>query len=156
MRDMKHMTQEITNVYNAVIGTLIAVLTMLFGEHWYLFLLFLLLNVIDYVTGCHKASVLHIKSSERGWKGIRKKLFYWIMIFFAFLVSAGLIEIGESIQMDLQVTTFLGWLVLASLAVNECRSIIENFVEAGYKVPTILVKGLEVADDVINKEEREE
>lgn len=45
----------------------------------------------------------------------------------------------------------LGWFVLASLAINEIRSIIENIVECGYKVPQILIKGLDIANKVINK-----
>lgn len=53
------------------------------------------------------------------------------------------------------VSTLLGWFVLASLLVNEIRSIVENFVEAGFNVPIVLVKGLEVADKAINKENQE-
>ena len=45
--------------------------------------------------------------------------------------------------------------MLASLLVNEIRSIVENFVEAGFNVPVILIKGLEVADKAINKENQE-
>ena len=37
------------------------------------------------------------------------------MITFAFMIAAGLIEIGEIIGVDLQITTLLGWFVLASL-----------------------------------------
>ena len=37
----------------------------------------------------------------------------------------------------------LGWFALASLIINEIRSILENFVEAGYNVPGILISGLE-------------
>ena len=33
--------------YNALTGAIIAVLSMIFGEHWFLFAAFLLLNVID-------------------------------------------------------------------------------------------------------------
>ena len=55
------------------------------------------------------------------------------MITFAFMIAAGLIEIGEIIGVDLQITTLLGWFVLASLIVNEARSICENFVEAGFQ-----------------------
>ena len=33
--------------------------------------------------------------------------------------------------------------------VNEVRSIVENFVEMGYAVPTVLTKGLQVAADLI-------
>ena len=75
------------------------------------------------------------------------------MIVFAFAISAWFIEIGETIGVDLTLTTLLGWFVLASLTVNEARSIIENFIEAGYDVPEILMKGLEVADKKINQEE---
>ena len=39
---------------------------------------------------------------------------------------------------------------------NEIRSICENFVEAGYNVPTILIKGLEVADKVVNQDTEKE
>ena len=56
------------------------------------------------------------------------------------------------IGVDLQITTLLGWFVLASLLINEIRSIVENFVEAGYDVPKVLIKGLEVADKVVNKD----
>lgn len=74
------------------------------------------------------------------------------MIMVAFGASAVFIEIGKAIGIDLGITTLLGWFVLASLIINEIRSILENFVEAGYNVPKILVNGLEVADKVVNKD----
>ena len=44
--------------------------------------------------------------------------------------------------------------MLATLIVNEFRSIIENLVEigdvVGFKVPTILVKGLEIANKAVD------
>lgn len=150
------MTQNITNNYNAFVGTIIAVLSGVFGEHWYLFALFLALNVIDWATGTYKAKLLGKENSTKGWQGAGKKLLYWVMILFAFLMAAGFIELGTVIGIDLGVTTLLGYFVLASLIVNECRSIVENFVEAGFEVPTILVKGLAVADKLINKDESEE
>lgn len=91
-------------------------------------------------------------NSKAGWKGVLKKLGYWIMIAVAFGASAVFVEIGKTIGVDLGITTLLGWFVLASLLVNEIRSICENFVEAGYNVPQILIRGLEVADKAINKE----
>ena len=60
------------------------------------------------------------------------------------------------IGIDLGVTTLLGWFVLASLIVNEARSIVENFVEAGYDVPKILTTGLQVADEKLNGADKEE
>ena len=128
---------------------------MFLGEHWYLFAVFLLLNVIDWITGWMKSRINRKENSVKGWKGVLKKLGYWMMIFFSFLISSGLIEIGAVIGIDLGITTILGWFVLASLIVNEARSIVENFVESGYNVPEILISGLEVADKLVNTEERE-
>ncbi len=45
--------------------------------------------------------------------------------------------------------TFLGWFTLASLMVNEVRSILENLVECGYRVPDFLTKGLAVTEKLI-------
>ncbi|MCC2837097.1 phage holin family protein [[Clostridium] innocuum] len=112
---MKHMVQTITDNYNAFVGTVIAVISVIFGEHWYLFALFLALNIADWVTGWMKSRIMKKENSVKGWKGVLKKIGYWIMITFAFMIAAGLIEIGEIIGVDLQITTLLGWFVLASL-----------------------------------------
>ena len=129
MRYMKHMAQTITDNYNAFVGTVIAVISVIFGEHWYLFALFLALNIADWVTGWMKSRIMKKENSVKGWQGVLKKIGYWIMITFAFMVAAGLIEIGEIIGVDLQITTLLGWFVLASLIVNEARSICESWIQ---------------------------
>ena len=139
--------------YNAIAGTVIAFLSLIFGQYWYLFMIFLALNVIDYITGWLKSKILKKINSNAGLKGVIKKLGYWIMILVAFIASTFFIQIGTVLGIDLQVTTLLGYFVLASLAVNEIRSILENLVESGYNVPKILTKGLEVADDIINSKE---
>ena len=100
-----------------------------------------------------KSKMANKENSVRGWKGVLKKLGYWLMIMVAFGASAIFIEIGKAIGVDLGITTLLGWFVLASLLINEIRSILENFVEAGFNVPIILIKGLEVADKVVIKME---
>lgn len=141
--------------YNTLAGAIIAVLSMIFGEHWFLFAAFLLLNVIDWITGWMKSSIAHKTNSSKGWTGVLKKLGYWMMILVSFIAASIFIEIGATIGVDLGVTTLLGWFVLASLLVNELRSIVENFVEAGFNVPVVLTKGLEVADKVVNHEETE-
>ena len=148
--------EPIIDGYNAIVGTIIAVLSYILGEHWMLFAAFLLLNITDWITGWMKSRMTTKENSATGWKGVLKKLGYWIMIMVAFGASAVFVEIGNAIGIDLGITTLLGWFVLASLIVNELRSILENFVEAGYSVPTILIKGLEVADRVVNKEEEEQ
>lgn len=138
--------------YNAIAGAVVAVLSYILGEHWFLFVAFLLLNVSDWITGWMKSRMAGKENSVKGWKGVLKKLGYWIMIMVAFGSSAIFIEIGKAINVDLGITTLLGWFVLASLLINEIRSILENFVEAGFNVPIILIKGLEVADKVVNKD----
>lgn len=142
--------------FNAITGAIVAVLTMFLGKHWPLFALFLLLNVIDWLTGWMKSYIAKKENSVKGWKGVLKKLGYWLMILVAFVASYIFIDIGNVLGIDLGITTLLGWFVLASLLVNELRSIIENFVEAGYNVPTVLTKGLEVANKVINQEDEQE
>ena len=148
----KGKNMKVIDTYNALVGSVVAVLTYIFGEHWLLFALFLGFNVADWLTGWMKSRMMHKENSMTGWKGVLKKLGYWLMIAVAFGASAVFIEIGTVLHIDLQITTLLGWFVLASLLVNEIRSICENFVEAGFNVPQILVKGLEVADKVINKD----
>ena len=147
---------DFVDSYNALVGAVITFLTMIFGEHWFLFAFFLILNIIDWVTGWMKSRMAGKENSVKGWQGVLKKLGYWLMIAFGFGIAACLIEVGSTIGIDLQVTTVLGWFVLASLIVNEARSIVENFVEAGFNVPMILQDGLEVADKLINKENESE
>ena len=138
--------------YNAIAGAIVAVLSYILGEHWILFVAFLVLNIFDWITGWMKSRLVGKENSTKGWKGVLKKLGYWLMVMVAFGASAVFIEIGNVIGVDLGITTLLGWFVLASLLINEIRSIVENFVEAGFNVPIILVKGLEVADKVVNKD----
>ena len=150
MKKMNYM-----DTYNAIVGGIVAVLSFVFGEHWILFAIFLLFNIADWITGWMKSRMAGKENSMKGWQGVLKKLGYWLMILVAFAASAVFIEIGNTLGMDLGVTTLLGYFVLASLLVNELRSILENFIEAGYNVPTVLVKGLEVADKVVNQDEQE-
>lgn len=144
---------KVIDTYNAILGAAVAVLSYVLGEHWFLFVLFLLLNVIDWGTGWMKSRINNVENSKAGLKGVLKKLGYWLMIMVAFGASAAFVEIGKTIGVDLGITTLLGWFVLASLLVNEIRSICENFVEMGIDVPRVLINGLEVANRVVNREE---
>ena len=147
---------KVIDTYNAMVGAAVAVLSYILGEHWFLFVLFLLLNAIDWGTGWMKSRINNVENSKAGLKGVLKKLGYWLMIMVSFGASAAFVEVGKIINLDLGVTTLLGWFVLASLLVNEARSICENLVEMGVNVPTILVKGLQAANRVVNKEDDNE
>lgn len=151
MADYANILDAFYDKINIIGGIAISLLSYIFGTHWVLFVGFLLLNVGDYVTGCLKSTINKKTSSVKGLQGVMKKLGYWIMIMVAFGMSAIFIEIGSIIGINLRITEFIGWFVLASLIINECRSIIENFVEAGYNVPKILINGLEIANKALEE-----
>lgn len=141
------------NTYNSVVSSIVLVLSTLLGQLWYLFALFLMFNILDWLTGWYKARVLKTESSKVGAKGIIKKIGYWVIIVVAFSVPLSLQPIGIIIGIDLSFLQLIGWFTLASLMVNELRSIFENLLESGYKVPMVLIKGLAITDELVNKEE---
>lgn len=146
------MKLDFIDKYNLAVGTAVGVLTAILGTYWYLFAGYLLLNVLDWLTGWHRAVKLHQSSSDKGFKGIVKKTGYWVIITVAFLIPSLIIGVGRDIlNVDLKFMTALGWLTLTMLIVNEARSILENLVEAGYEVPEFLIKGLNVAAKLLEK-----
>lgn len=146
----------LTEKYNAFAGAIVTILTAIFGVYWYIFAAYFLLNVIDWLTGWYKSRKLKKESSSVGLKGILKKLGYWVIIAVAFIVSYVFVHMGTDIlNVDLSFLTMVGWFTLACLMVNEVRSILENLVECGYNVPTVLVKGLAVTEKLINSDEEE-
>ena len=50
---------------NAVGGTIVAVLTAALGTHWFLFVGFLTLNIIDYITGIRKSRLTGKENSAK-------------------------------------------------------------------------------------------
>lgn len=149
---IKSEVLNVIDTYNVVTGAIVAVLSAILGPHWYLFAAFLLLNIIDGITGWYKARKLKTETSQKGWEGVAKKLGYWIMIGVAFLMAYIFDMLGQDFMgLDLSFMMVLGWFVLASLLINEIRSIIENLVEIGCTVPEILIKGLAVTDKLINQ-----
>ena len=148
---------EVTNVldtYNMIVGAVVTVLTAIFGSHWYLFAAFLLLNVMDWLTGWYKSRKLKQESSSVGLAGIVKKLGYWVIIAVAFLMAYIFQMMGQDIfKIDLSFLLLLGWFTLACLLINEIRSILENLVECGYNVPNILIRGLAVTEKLLSQTE---
>lgn len=149
------MIKSVENI-KMIYSIILTILSTLLGEHWILFFLYLLLNIADSFTGWAKA---HINKNESSWialVGVIKKVCYWFLILVAFLIPMAMQELGKIIDIDFSITVYLGWFVLASLIINECRSILENLVEAGCNVPEILIKGLKVASEKLEGEKRDE
>ncbi len=145
------MTKVFIDRYNTVAGSIIMILTMIFGTYWYVFAGYLLCNILDWLTGWCKSRKLGKENSRMGFRGILKKVGYWIIIAIAFLIPAVFIHLGKDVMgIDLGFLVLLGWFTLASLLVNEIRSILENLVECGYHVPEFLIRGLAVTERLIH------
>lgn len=138
---------------NYVYGVIVTLLSMIFGRYWWMFAFFLAANILDYITGWMKFKTKKTESSVKGLQGVIKKLAYWIMILMAFWMSTFFHGIGEMLHVDLKITAALGWFVLATLFINEVRSILENLVECGVHVPSIFIQSLEVANKALHKED---
>lgn len=147
------MRNVFLDTYNLAVSMAIAVLSAVFGEFWYLFTGFMILNVFDWITGWMRAKKQNQESSAAGLKGISKKLWYWILIAVGFLISYLLSRLGQDLWgIDLQYMSFVGWFTLGNLVVNEARSIIENLMALEVPVPAFLVKGLAVTHRMLEKE----
>lgn len=154
---MTNYAQGFMDKYNAIAGAAVAILTAVFGIYWYVFAAFLLLNVIDWLTGWYKSYKKKEESSKTGLIGIVKKLGYWAIILVAFIISGVFVHLGNDVLgINLAFLTMIGWWVVAMLVVNEARSILENLVECGYNVPPVLVKGLAVTEKIMNAKQEGE
>lgn len=138
--------EKILHKMNLLWGSAVTLLSAALGDHWYLFCAFLVLNVVDYVTGILKAKYFGVENSCKGLKGIVKKVGYWVCIALAFFVALCFTDIGAEIGVDLAFTALFGWFTLATFIINEVRSILENLVLMDVEVPSFLIKGLEVAE----------
>lgn len=133
---------RVMSAYNLLVGTAVAVFADLFNHYGAVLASFLLFNLIDWITGTCKARFLKKESSVDGLKGILKKLGYWIIIFVAFIIGQDMAIMGTELGFEFEFASYLGWLTLGMLVVNEARSILENLVEMGVPVPEVLSRGL--------------
>lgn len=161
---MERFFSAFTEESNLIWGGVVAVQSYLFGVHWPVFLLFLALNVVDYLYGIAKAKATNTWSSTKGAKGVVKKVSYWVVIALAFGLSAVFMELGVVIGVNLSFLQLIGWFVLALYIINEPTSILENMVALGVDVPEFLIRGLaavktavdEAGDRVIPQEGNED
>lgn len=143
--------------YNAMVGALIGALTIVLGPQWYLFGGYLVLNVLDWLTGWYRSRKMHEESSEVGLKGIVKKTLYWVLIVIAFLFPDMFIRWGNDVMgVNFSFLMFVGWLTLGMLIINEMRSIIENLVQCGVEVPDVITSGLAVTQKLLDAKKESE
>lgn len=147
---MELLDLSVIDKFNVVGGTIVVVATYFFGEHWMLFAAFLVLNVLDYLTGIMKSRIKKTESSSAGLIGIVKKFGYWVMITLGFGMVPILNEVGSVMDIDLSmISPVIGWYILATFAINEARSVIENLVECGVKVPAVIINGMAITEKLL-------
>jgi len=149
------MEEEFFKIYNRItniISIFGATLTSILGAEWILFAGYLILNILDYITGTIKSKITKKESSNKGLIGIIKKICYWILIAISFLISYLLVHLGNKININLEFIMLFGWFTLTCLIINETRSILENLVEVGIKVPSFLSKGLNSYYSLLEKQ----
>lgn len=149
------MGNEFFKVFNKkdnILGLFISSFMSFFNIEWVLFAGYLVLNIVDYLTGTLKAKITKSESSSKGIIGIVKKLCYWILIGLAFFLSLLIANLGKRININLDFTVLFGWFTLGCLIINESRSIVENLISIGIYVPSFLKNGLEVYHKRIEKE----
>lgn len=132
------MLKEIIKIFNSIaciISSIGTMLTALFGIEWILFAGYLLLNIIDYLTGTIKARINKTENSNKGLIGIIKKISYWFLIVISFFIPYLIMILGNKININIEFIMAFGWFTLACLIINESRSIIENLLEIGINVP---------------------
>lgn len=130
---------------------ILSIIVRVFGDFWYIFILYMIFNILDWITGSLKAIKLKNVSSYLGVKGLIKKLGYWIVIGIAFSISCIFVIIGKKIlSVNLSFMYSLGWFTFAILLVNEVISILENLVALKIKVPNILIRSLKVTDNILD------
>ena len=99
-----------------------------------------LANIGDYVTGMWASALESKLSSEKGRKGIFRKIGYWIGIATAFGVDVLLIYAAPYLGVDMFTFPILCPAVAVWLDLNELLSIIENLGRIGVPLPSFFVK----------------
>lgn len=113
--------------------------------------------VIDYATGLLGAYIHRELSSEKGWKGILKKIAYFAAVCVGCGVDYLLTAFGGMFGVTFKTSLAVGVLVTMWLIINESISILENLVKIGVPLPDFLektVKRLKVTmEEKIDSEE---
>jgi len=148
-----HGFMDFLDRYNMLVGAAVAVASTILGVHWYIFAGYLIFQILDYLTGWAKAKKLHEESSKVGLHGILKKVGYWVIVLVAFMVPDMLIKLGrDTLGVSLDFLMLFGWFTLATLTINEARSILENLVECNVEVPDYLIRGLAITEKLLKKQ----
>lgn len=124
-------------VLDSVFAAVGAFLGFYFGGLNGAFIVLCIFTILDYLTGVTSAILRKELSSEIGFKGLLKKMLIFIFVGMGNLIDVHLVGSGEVVRTA----------VIFFYLSNEGLSIIENAVEIGLPVPSILKKYLKKVND---------
>lgn len=105
------------------------------------FLLLVLLQVIDYVTGLVAAKYRNEKiNSYKSFNGIAKKICMWLLIVVGGVLDWLIVYVAGNVGIDLGISVIVAVIVCAWLMCNEIISILENMIDIGVQMPAFLMK----------------
>lgn len=155
----------IKSVTAGVAGIISGVAAWLFAKIGILFYVIVALSVamiIDYITGMlasKSESIDHLNNPEYGWssekgvKGILKKVGYLCVIAAAMMVDYIIQCVAVEIGLEIEVKAFFGILIAVWYLLNEALSIVENAGRMGVPIPDWFKQYIAVLKNKIEQKE---
>lgn len=125
----------------ALFTVIVAALTSLCGALAIPVLILVLSGVIDYITGIAASEYRGQEiSSYKGLKGIKKKIFMWLLVVVSAIVDWLILYSGNLIGLKIPFSFTVACIVAIWLIINEVISILENIKDIGVPLPAFLEK----------------
>lgn len=133
--------QENLNEFKLLFITLFSAITSFLGALAIPIYILVCSNIIDYVTALYASSNRGVKiSSNKGIKGIAKKVCMWLLIVVGVLLDQLLLYASSSLGITLPFTFLIASIVALWLCANEIISILENIGDIlGEDMPSFLL-----------------
>lgn len=133
--------QENLNEFKLLFITLFSAITSFLGALAIPIYILVCSNVIDYVTALYASSNRGMKiSSNKGIKGIAKKVCMWLLIVVGVLLDQLLLYASGALGITLPFTFLIASIVALWLCANEIISILENIGDIlGEDMPSFLL-----------------
>ncbi|MBQ4100256.1 MAG: phage holin family protein [Oscillospiraceae bacterium] len=118
-----------------------ATLSALIGSLAIPVLILVILNIIDYITGIVAAPYRgEERNSNKGFRGIAKKISMWLLIVVGGIVDWLIIYAGEAVGISVSLKFAVASAVAIWLICNEIISLLENISDIGVPLPAFLNK----------------
>lgn len=103
------------------------------------FYILVLTNTIDYLTGIWASACRGERiSSERGLRGIAKKVCMWLLVLVGSIVDYMIIALTSTLHIEIGFNNIVAIAVVFWLMANELISILENIHDIGVPMPDFL------------------